>query len=127
MGQDFIPIVDTGKRKVLHIDFPPHYRRGSNSLPRLSTETTEGPPLTEDALVASGRERIKPPLKQFNFLADLLAGEEGFKGREDLKPLHVLQPEGVSFTMQGHELRWQKWNMHVGMYGSMFKASDPDV
>ena len=37
-----------------------------------------------------------------------------YKPREDVKPLHILQPEGVSFKMDGHVLEWQKWKMHIG-------------
>lgn len=36
------------------------------------------------------------------------------KQREDVKPLEVTQPEGVSFALDGHELRWQKWRMRLG-------------
>ena len=32
----------------------------------------------------------------------------------DLKPLEVVQPEGVSFTLDGNALRWQKWSLRVG-------------
>ena len=31
-----------------------------------------------------------------------------------LKPLEVSQPEGPSFTVQGHEVSWQKWSFRVG-------------
>ncbi|MER7250413.1 primary-amine oxidase [Kribbella sp. NPDC000426] len=34
--------------------------------------------------------------------------------RTDLKPLHITQPEGVSFTLDGTELRWQNWNLRLG-------------
>jgi primary-amine oxidase len=39
--------------------------------------------------------------------------------RTDLKPLRVLQPEGVSFRIQqlgetGHMIEWQKWSFQVG-------------
>lgn len=34
--------------------------------------------------------------------------------RDDLKPLHITQPEGVSFTLDGHELKWQNWTMRLG-------------
>jgi primary-amine oxidase len=34
--------------------------------------------------------------------------------RADLKPLEVLQPDGPSFTVSGHEVRWQKWEFRVG-------------
>lgn len=34
--------------------------------------------------------------------------------RTDLKPLEVTQPEGVSFTVDGTELKWQNWTMRLG-------------
>jgi primary-amine oxidase len=34
--------------------------------------------------------------------------------RDDLKPLHITQPEGASFTLDGYELRWQNWSMRLG-------------
>ncbi|RBY89049.1 tyramine oxidase [Blastococcus sp. TBT05-19] len=34
--------------------------------------------------------------------------------RTDVKPLEITQPEGPSFTLDGHELRWQKWTMRLG-------------
>ncbi|TVQ07261.1 MAG: primary-amine oxidase [Leptolyngbya sp. DLM2.Bin27] len=34
--------------------------------------------------------------------------------RQDLKPLEIIQPEGPSFTVEGHEIRWQKWKMRIG-------------
>jgi primary-amine oxidase len=34
--------------------------------------------------------------------------------RTDIKPLEVIQPKGTSFTVQGHEVKWQKWSLRVG-------------
>jgi primary-amine oxidase len=34
--------------------------------------------------------------------------------RSDLKPLHITQPEGTSYTLDGTELRWQNWSMRLG-------------
>jgi primary-amine oxidase len=34
--------------------------------------------------------------------------------RRDLKPIEIRQPEGPSFELEGHELRWQKWRMRLG-------------
>ncbi|KAI1416385.1 copper amine oxidase [Hypoxylon sp. FL1857] len=34
--------------------------------------------------------------------------------RNDLKPINITQPEGVSFKMKGREIEWQNWNFHVG-------------
>jgi primary-amine oxidase len=33
--------------------------------------------------------------------------------REDLKPLHIHQPEGPSFTVEGNLIRWQRWSLRV--------------
>jgi primary-amine oxidase len=34
--------------------------------------------------------------------------------RQDLKPLEISQPEGPSFVVRGHEVKWQKWSFRVG-------------
>jgi primary-amine oxidase len=34
--------------------------------------------------------------------------------RETLKPLHISQPEGPSFTLDGNLLQWQNWSLRVG-------------
>ncbi len=34
--------------------------------------------------------------------------------RSDLKPLDIVQPDGVSFDVNGWEVRWQKWRFRVG-------------
>ena len=34
--------------------------------------------------------------------------------RTDLKPLDIVQPEGPSFQINGHEVTWQKWSLRVG-------------
>src|SRR5438309_11480510 len=36
--------------------------------------------------------------------------------RTDLKPLEITQPEGTSFTVDGNEIRWQKWRFRVSMH-----------
>ena len=38
----------------------------------------------------------------------------GLEQRSDVRPLEISQPEGVSFELDGHELRWQKWSMRLG-------------
>ncbi len=37
--------------------------------------------------------------------------------RTDVKPLEIVQPDGPSFTVQGNEVRWQKWRLRVGFNG----------
>ncbi|MEJ3655458.1 primary-amine oxidase [Actinomycetes bacterium KLBMP 9759] len=38
----------------------------------------------------------------------------GYQARTDRKPLAITQPDGPSFTLDGHELRWQGWSMRIG-------------
>ena len=113
--------MDSIAKKVIHIDFPPFYKKsGSKSVfdglglnVDLTRSPTEPPGLDKDTLESSNRKRVPPPAKSYDFLPDLLA-KEGKRFRDDIKPLHVVQPEGVSFKMDGNVLEWQKWKMHVG-------------
>ena len=34
--------------------------------------------------------------------------------RTGLQPIEITQPEGPSFTLDGHLLQWQGWSMRVG-------------
>jgi primary-amine oxidase len=34
--------------------------------------------------------------------------------RKGLKPLEIVQPEGVSFEIDGNEIRWQNWRFRIG-------------
>jgi primary-amine oxidase len=125
--QDFIPVIDSNERKVMHIDFPPSYtwdeKTGRASLsvpstapPPLSSKPTSNSNSTSDIdadFATSNRPRFPPPRENFDFLPDLQSQKAGFKPRTDIKPLHVVQPEGVSFKMDGNVLTWQKWSMHV--------------
>jgi primary-amine oxidase len=54
------------------------------------------------------RDPVALPAEEGEFRAEHLAL------RTDLKPLHITQPEGPSFTVDGHEVRWQKWRLSVG-------------
>jgi primary-amine oxidase len=36
------------------------------------------------------------------------------KFRDDIKPIEITQPEGPSFTVNGYEVSWQKWNFVIG-------------
>lgn len=35
--------------------------------------------------------------------------------RDPLKPLHITQPEGPSFSLDGNLLRWQNWSLRIGV------------
>jgi primary-amine oxidase len=36
--------------------------------------------------------------------------------REAPKPLQVVQPQGASFELRGHEIRWQKWRFRYALH-----------
>lgn len=35
--------------------------------------------------------------------------------RTDLKPIEITQPDGVSFVVEGNQIRWQNWELRVSM------------
>lgn len=38
----------------------------------------------------------------------------GIEPRTDVKPLHITQPDGPSFTLDGSELKWLNWTCRLG-------------
>lgn len=59
--------------------------------------------------------KIRRPLNKAsasNYFPADIEKEGGY--RKDLKPIHITQPDGVSFTMQGRQISWQNWNFHIG-------------
>ena len=46
--------------------------------------------------------------------AEYVPGAWTGEQRTDLAPLHITQPDGVSFTLDGTELKWQNWTMRLG-------------
>lgn len=103
--------------KVVQIDFPPVWKKEEDGNLKLSVPTTAPYPLSEDSFPTANRERIPVPRTSFDFLPDLLEkNDPTYKLRDDVKPLSVIQPEGVSFKMDGNVLEWQKWKMHIGLY-----------
>ncbi len=36
--------------------------------------------------------------------------------RDDLRPIAIEQPEGPSFVVEGHEIRWQKWRFRISLH-----------
>jgi primary-amine oxidase len=68
----------------------------------------------EDSLDAEGggegrKEVAEPPDVMGEYLPKLIP-----MPLRELKPLHVSQPDGVSFTLRGHELTWQNWQLRLG-------------
>jgi primary-amine oxidase len=38
----------------------------------------------------------------------------GLRLRDDVKPIEITQPDGVSFALDGNLLAWQRWSMRIG-------------
>ena len=54
--------------------------------------------------------RLVPvPTENANYTPDAVGSQ-----RPDVKPLEIRQPAGPSFTVDGHEVRWQKWRFRIG-------------
>ncbi|MBV8236622.1 MAG: primary-amine oxidase [Acidimicrobiia bacterium] len=54
---------------------------------------------------------IPVPERCFNYTPDQVRTL-----RTDLKPLEISQPQGTSFTVDGNEIRWQRWRFRVSMH-----------
>jgi primary-amine oxidase len=58
------------------------------------------------------------PPKAGNYDVERMAAPDNVpryeKTRSDLKPIEITQPEGPSFEVDGHLVRWQKWRLRIG-------------
>ena len=76
--------------------------------------------LDEMAVVAVDDHGVVPlPPKAGNYVPELMLGDPDnvpafAQLRDDLKPIEITQPQGASFTVDGHEVRWQKWKLRLG-------------
>ncbi|KXH67061.1 primary-amine oxidase [Colletotrichum salicis] len=74
----------------------------------VDTETKEV--LLIDVRLVNG-ERTLVPLEEHNYLPEFI--KESYDGTR-LRPTDITQPQGVSFRMQGNELFWAGYKMHIG-------------
>lgn len=103
---DFVPVIDSHSGEVLSVDYPPTNPAAGEPFPPSSAEAYEA---------SEKRKPFAPPMAPHNYLPEQIKIDEpDFKVRDTLKPLHVMQPEGVSYAMDGRVLKWQNWNIHVG-------------
>ena len=64
-----------------------------------------------ELLEVEDTHRVDEPDTMGEYIPDLVPDLEP---RTDIKPLHIRQPEGPSFTLDGNALSWQKWSLRVG-------------
>ncbi|BEJ17521.1 hypothetical protein CspHIS471_0609220 [Cutaneotrichosporon sp. HIS471] len=103
---DFIPVIDSNTGEVIVIDYP-HGNPGPND---------PHPPSSAEAHAkVPPRERFAPPALAANYLPEqIVMDEPNFTVRDTLKPLHVIQPEGVSYKLTGRMMEWQNFKFHIG-------------
>jgi primary-amine oxidase len=64
-----------------------------------------------ELLEVEDAHRVDPPATMGEYAPRLVPGLEQ---RDDVRPLHIHQPEGPSFTLDGNAVSWQKWTLRVG-------------
>lgn len=69
---------------------------------------------TEEILAVDVRkvngERTAVPMQEHNYLPEFISDSY----RSVLKPVEITQPQGVSFRMNGNEIEWANFKMHIG-------------
>jgi primary-amine oxidase len=73
---------------------------------------------TSEVLSVEDHEHVPLPPHAGNYAPELAADAANFPAfagpRTDLRPVEITQPDGPSFALDGHELRWQKWHLVIG-------------
>ena len=64
---------------------------------------------TYEIIRVDDHEIIPIPPAEVNYEAEFIKSP-----RTPYKPLNVVQPEGVSFRLDGHRVRWDRWSVLVG-------------
>ncbi|GMH01566.1 hypothetical protein Nepgr_003405 [Nepenthes gracilis] len=69
----------------------------------------------QNMAVIEFEDRKLVPLPPADPLRNYTSGEtRGGVDRSDVKQLHIIQPEGPSFRVDGNFVEWQKWSFRVG-------------
>jgi primary-amine oxidase len=73
---------------------------------------------TLTVLAVDDHEVVPLPPRAGNYAPELASDAANFPVltglRADQRPVEITQPDGPSFTLDGHEIRWQKWHLIVG-------------
>ena len=77
--------------------------------PIVDTQTEKVVEIDVKIKKGSKYERAQVPMAQHNYMPEFIQTY-----RDDVKPLNITQPEGVSFTMNGGEISWLGFKLHIG-------------
>jgi primary-amine oxidase len=66
--------------------------------------------LTDRTVEIIDHKKVTVPRTPGNYTPELTGLTRG----DDMRPLHITQPEGPSFTVDGNELRWYDWSLRIG-------------
>ena len=73
---------------------------------------------TSTVLAVDDHEVVPLPPRAGNYAPELASDAANFPivtgPRPDVRPIEITQPEGPSFQLDGHELRWQNWHLIIG-------------
>jgi primary-amine oxidase len=64
---------------------------------------------TGEVLRIDDHPGVPIPMAEYNYDPEFLPAADA-----PLKPLNVVQPEGVSFTVNDHAIAWEKWTLAIG-------------
>jgi primary-amine oxidase len=64
-----------------------------------------------ELLEVEDTHRVDAPDTMGEYVPHLVRGQ---RLRDYIRPLHIHQPDGPSFALDGHRLSWQKWTLRVG-------------
>jgi primary-amine oxidase len=72
----------------------------------------------EDYAGHAGHAEVPLPPRAGNYAPELASDAANFPVltgiRSDVRPIEISQPDGPSFVLDGHEIRWQKWHLIIG-------------
>jgi primary-amine oxidase len=81
-------------------NFYAHPIEGLNAVVDLRTSTV---------IRVDDRGAVPIPMTEINYESQFFADQ-----RSPYKPLDIAQPEGVSFTLEGYRLKWDRWSLRIG-------------
>lgn len=102
--------IDRPELKGKRLIRTPCYYRGksNNPYPRVIEGVVALVNITDEEVVeVLDLENIPIPAQSLDYFDAKQIGQL----REPLKPLEIKQPNGANFTLQGNEIRWQKWSL----------------